>query len=245
MSNFWKIMSSNRAPDVFFAGAGRSVPLDVVRSARARRMSLRLAKGGGAVRLTLPPRAPLAPALRWVEEKRGWVEKQLARIPAPQPIVPGMVLPFRGETLQLDWEAGRSRVLRREGDRLMAGGPPDMLAGRVMRWLKAQALAELQAQSQRFAARAGVSVARVGVGDPASRWGSCSSSGTIRYSWRLILAPPFVLEATAAHEVAHRVHMNHSRAFHDLVAQLLEEDPRPARRWLATHGPALHRLVAV
>jgi predicted metal-dependent hydrolase len=82
----------------------------------------------------------------------------------------------------------------------------------------------------------------VGVGDTLSRWGSCSSSGAIRYSWRLILAPPEVRRATAAHEVAHRVHMNHSPAFHGLVAELFGADPKPQRDWLRREGAGLHRL---
>ena len=85
-------------------------------------------------------------------------------------------------------------------------------------------------------------VERVGVGDPLSRWGSCSSSGAIRYSWRLILAPDFVRRATVAHEVAHRVHMNHGPAFHALVETLFEADPKPARLWLRREGARLHRF---
>jgi predicted metal-dependent hydrolase len=83
---------------------------------------------------------------------------------------------------------------------------------------------------------------RVGIGDPVSRWGSCSGSGTIRYSWRLILAPDFVRRATVAHEVAHLVHLDHGPDFHALVTRLLAEDPRPARTWLRRHGAALHRV---
>ncbi|WP_294296983.1 M48 family metallopeptidase, partial [uncultured Sphingomonas sp.] len=88
--------------------------------------------------------------------------------------------------------------------------------------------------------KAGVTVSAVGVGDTRSRWGSCASTGAIRYSWRLILAPPAVRRATVAHEVAHRVHMNHSPAFHALVADLYGRDPTPERRWLKTNGAALH-----
>jgi len=80
----------------------------------------------------------------------------------------------------------------------------------------------------------------VTIGDPKGRWGSCASSGAIRYSWRLILAPGWVRRATVAHEVAHRVHMNHAPVFHALVAELLEDHPTPARAWLRTHGAALH-----
>jgi len=87
-----------------------------------------------------------------------------------------------------------------------------------------------------------VKVSKVGVGDPVSRWGSCSASGTIRYSWRLVLAPDFVRRATVAHEVAHRVHLNHGRDFHALVATLLGADPAPARAWLRREGAGLHRF---
>jgi predicted metal-dependent hydrolase len=100
----------------------------------------------------------------------------------------------------------------------------------------------LEVETREFAELAGVSVPRVGVGDPLSRWGSCSASGTIRYSWRLILAPDWVRRATVAHEVAHRVHLNHGRAFHALVAKLLGTDPGPARQWLRRNGGSLHRF---
>jgi predicted metal-dependent hydrolase len=90
------------------------------------------------------------------------------------------------------------------------------------------------------AGRANVAVTAVQVGDPRSRWGSCSYSGTIRYSWRLILAPDFVMRATVAHEVAHRVHMDHSPAFHAKVAEIYGADPKPARLWLRANGAKLH-----
>lgn len=111
-----------------------------------------------------------------------------------------------------------------------------------MRWLKAHARDLLGRETAEFAAKAGVAVARVGIGDPVSRWGSCSAGGAIRYSWRLILAPDFVRRATVAHEVAHRVHLNHGPAFHALVEELLGADPRPARAWLKREGAALHRI---
>jgi hypothetical protein len=112
----------------------------------------------------------------------------------------------------------------------------------VLRWLQAEARVLLAAETHEFALPAGVAAVRVGVGDPVSRWGSCSSSGTIRYSWRLILAPDFVRRATVAHEVAHLVHLNHGPDFHLLVARVLGEDPRPARAWLRRHGAALHMI---
>jgi predicted metal-dependent hydrolase len=130
-----------------------------------------------------------------------------------------------------------------EGDRVEVGGPVESLETRLLRWLKEEARTLLSSETIEFASLAGVPVGRVGIGDPVSRWGSCSASGDIRYSWRLILAPDFVRRATVAHEVAHRTHMNHSSAFHAHVAELLGKDPAPARDWLRRNGPALHRIA--
>jgi hypothetical protein len=142
----------------------------------------------------------------------------------------------------IDWSAERPRTVKRVGDTLVAGGDAEGLEKRLLRWLSRHALDVLSAETQEFAAKAGVTVTRVGVGDPLSRWGSCSASGAIRYSWRLILAPEFVRRATVAHEVAHRIHMHHGPEFHVLVEELLGADPKPARLWLRQRGALLHRL---
>ena len=123
---------------------------------------------------------------------------------------------------------------------LACGGPVDQFPVRIERWLKREALRTLTEDTAHYAAKAGVAVTNVAIGDPKARWGSCSGTGTIRYSWRLLLAPGFVRRATVAHEVAHRVHMHHGPAFHALVADLFEGDPDDARRWLRAEGAALH-----
>lgn len=110
----------------------------------------------------------------------------------------------------------------------------------MLRFLRSYALDVLNKDTRDLANAHDITVSKVGVGDPKGRWGSCALSGDIRYSWRLILAPDEVRRATVAHEVAHRVHMNHSRAFHDVVAKLNGGHPSAARRWLRTHGTALH-----
>jgi predicted metal-dependent hydrolase len=144
--------------------------------------------------------------------------------------------------LTIVWEDGRRRTVLREGNTLSLSGPTETVARRVEAWIKRIALDCLTQETAEFAAKAGVTVTRVTIGDPTGRWGSCASSGAIRYSWRLILAPGWVRRATVAHEVAHRVHMNHAPVFHALVADLLGADPMPARAWLRTHGAALHWL---
>ncbi|WP_242097503.1 MULTISPECIES: SprT family zinc-dependent metalloprotease [unclassified Sphingomonas] len=214
--------------------------LEVVRHARARRTRLSIDPASGRVRLTLPPRAALKPALAWAEGKVEWVAEQRARLPPAQPIVPGMTMTVADAPIRLDWQDGARRTLLRDGDRLCAQGPVETLPRRVHAWLARIALDLLTRETAEYAAKAGVTVAKVAVGDARGRWGSCASSGTIRYSWRLILAPGWVRRATVAHEVAHRVHMNHGAAFHALVADLYGEDPTPARAWLRAHGAALH-----
>jgi predicted metal-dependent hydrolase len=128
-----------------------------------------------------------------------------------------------------------------QGDRLTLGGAAESVGARVQRWLIARARAVLETESQELARDHGLIVASVGVGDTRSRWGSCASSGAIRYSWRLILCPPEVRRATVAHELAHLLHMDHSPAFHAAHKRIYGADPRPAREWLRVHGAGLHR----
>lgn len=194
----------------------------------------------GAVTLSLPWRASLRPALEWAAGQRPWVEAALAQIPRPRPIRPGATVPFEGEALLIDWRAGASRTILRQPDRIIFGGPEEAVPSRILNWLKREARTTLECETREIAEIAGVSVGRIGLGDPRARWGSCASNGDIRYSWRLIMAPVFVRRSTVAHEVAHRVHMDHSPAFHALAARLYGGDPAPARTWLRAHGSALH-----
>lgn len=214
--------------------------VDVVRNAQARRMKLAFDPVSGRVRLVLPRRASLRAGLAWVAEHGAWIAAQRAKLPQPRPFVPGATIPFAGDTVTLVWQADAPRTPRVAGDEMIAGGPRDGFEARIARWLRREAARLLSLETAEYAAKAGVTVSAVGVGDTTSRWGSCSSSGGIRYSWRLILAPAWVRRATVAHEVAHRVHMNHSPAFHAVVAAIYEGDPTPARRWLRANGAGLH-----
>lgn len=207
-------------------------------------MRLRVDRRTGEVVLTIPKRASRRRALAWAEGHRAWIEVRLAEVAPATPLVAGASVPLYDRPHLIDWSPERPRTPKREEGRLVVGGPIEGIEARVLRWLRRHALDILAAETAEIAARAGVKVTRVGVGDPLSRWGSCSSSGGIRYSWRLILAPDWVRRATVAHEVAHRIHMNHGPEFHRLVEQLLGADPKPARLWLRRHGPLLHRLGA-
>ena len=190
----------------------------------------------------MPRRVSRRRALAWAGEHRQWIEQALADIPPPRAFAPGESVPVLGEAYVIDWDAARPRKIGLEEGRLVCGGPLDGLERRILRWLRAEALALLTRETHEYAAKAGARLERVGIGDQVSRWGSCSSKGAIRYSWRLILAPEFVRRATVAHEVAHLVHLNHGPAFHALVAELFGADPAPARAWLRREGAALHRI---
>jgi len=225
---------------VFEAG-GRSRPLIVKRMAQARRMRLSVDPRDGGVRLVMPLGGSIRAALKWVEGHRAWIEQALAALPDARPIGAGTVIEVDGEALTIEIGDG-GRGVKRIGNRLIVAPPGELLSGRIVRWLKKLALEKLDTETRRFGALAGVTIGTVAIGDPRARWGSCSSNGDIRYSWRLILAPPSVLEATVAHEVAHRLHMDHSAEFHAAQRRLLGRDPKVERAWLRSHGRELYWL---
>ena len=216
--------------------------VDIVRHPTARHIRLSLDPASGRAKLILPRRAALKPALAWAAGKAAWLAAQRESLPRAQPFAPGMTLTVADEALTIVWTAGSSRRVVCADGALRLSGPIETLPRRVDAWLRRTALDRLTSETAEFAALAGVTISKVAIGDARSRWGSCASSGVIRYSWRLILAPGWVLRATVAHEVAHRVHMNHGADFHALVADLLGTDPTPARHWLRTNGTALHWL---
>ena len=191
------------------------------------------------MRVSLPPRVGLAAAERFVAAHHGWIADRVARWPVAVPFAAGAVIPFDGGSLLLDWAADHPRGVKRDGDRLILGGPAATIAGRTRRWLRAAALADLAPATGTLAATLG-RTATVAIRDPASRWGSCAASGAINYSWRLILAPPLVRQSVVAHEVAHLIHANHGREFWALAAALTDGDLAAARAWLKANGAALH-----
>ena len=214
--------------------------LDVVRHPTARRVKLAFDPLSGRAKLVLPRRAALGPALAWARGKADWLEHQRAGLPPPQPFAAGTTLTVADRPLTIAWAPGSRRRVEIAGDTLSLSGPVETLPRRIEAWLRREALTLLAAETMEFATLAGVTVTKVAIGDARGRWGSCAGSGVIRYSWRLILAPGWVRRATVAHEVAHRVHMDHSPAFHACVARLLGADPASARAWLRRHGAGLH-----
>lgn len=216
--------------------------MTIRRSPTARTIRLRVDRRTGAVILTVPRRASERKALAWAAGHQDWIRAQLDKVVQSEPLTPGSDVPLYGRPHRIVWDPSWPRTVRIEDETLRVGGPADNVEARILRWLKRHAADLLSRETREYAEKAGVTVSRVGVGDPVSRWGSCSSTGAIRYSWRLILAPDWVRRATVAHEVAHRVHMNHGPRFHALVEQLFGADPKSARSWLRSDGPLLHRF---
>jgi predicted metal-dependent hydrolase len=219
--------------------AGRELPLVATRRRGARGVRLRADSAAGAVRISLPWRGGVPEALALLAGHQDWLAAQVAKWPSPVPFVPGAVIPFDGGELMLEWHIGHPRTPQRHGDSLRLGGPLELLHGRTLRWLKAEALADMAAGTRELAAAVDRPVTAIRLGDPRSRWGSCASGGRIAYSWRLILAPDFVRRNVVAHEVAHLVHANHGPDFHALLGAL-DGHAATSRRWLARHGAALH-----
>lgn len=223
---------------------GRLVPVVLQRHARARGYRLRIDRAGAA-RLTMPARGSERRALDWAKGQAAWIAEQLARVDTGACILAdGATFPLEGTPATIRWQAGTARTVRQDGDRLQVGGPAELAGERVLRWLKARSRATLIAETRGLAVRHGLQVGSVGIGDPVSRWGSCSASGAIRYSWRLILAPPDVRIATVAHELAHLKHLDHSPAFHAFHRAICPTDTVAARAWLRAHGAALHGVRA-
>ncbi len=212
------------------------VPLVLRRSARARRISLRVSGLDGRVTLTLPRWVPEAEAMAFARAREGWIRRHLSHCPvAIRPRIGGEI-PVEGAVRRIVAAPGRRVELRADEIRVPADAP----ARRLQAWLRELARDRLSEACRAYAQALGREHARITLRDPRSRWGSCSSDGALMFSWRLVLAPPRILRYVAAHEIAHLAEMNHSPAFWGHVEKLYGPYA-DARRWLRENGPELHR----
>lgn len=223
---------------------GEALAVMLKRHARARRMTLRQSRDGEHFILTVPRRHSRKAAEAFLNASAGWMEKTRARLPVIMPITDGGRLLLRGEHYTIA-ATGKLRgliALNRETRQIAVPGAPSHVKRRLTEWLKREAGKDLHEASRRYAAAMNVTVKRLGVRDQKSRWGSCSADGVLSYSWRLVMAPPLVLDYVAAHEVAHLREMNHGPRFWRLVLSHCT-GAREARTWLRQHGQSLHRMV--
>ena len=218
------------------------------RHRQARRYTLRIDAPSRQVVLTIPPRGSLREAREFAQKHGGWIAARLQRLPRATPFSDGSVVPFRGVPHQIAHRPGARRPVWLEaGDDgaclICVAGEPPHHNRRVGDFLKREAHRALDAASRRYAEELGVTFKRISVRDQSSRWGSCSNTGVLSFSWRLILAPTFVLEYLAAHEVAHLLELNHSPRFWRLLKKINPDCDR-AKAWLDLHGADLHRYGA-
>jgi len=217
-------------------------PIEIRPVRGARRLRLRYDEVRGILKLTCPMRTSRRSALSWALDQRDWIDAQIARARPAERFEPGAVIPIAGHETKLVWAEGEPRMPKLGLDELRCGGPRAGFERRIETFLKRLALDAMSREAAELAASAGVPVKGVSVGDAGSRWGSCSSDGRIRLSWRLILAPPEVRRHVVSHEVAHLVHLNHGPEFKALEARLFGPGLSEAKAALRRVGPRLRRL---
>jgi predicted metal-dependent hydrolase len=232
-----------QAIEVFCDGAVHLVRLR--RHRQARRYTLRVVAVTREAILTMPPRGSFREAREFAEKHGAWIAARLDRLPRAAPFEHGVEIPLRGMVHAIAHRrSARGTVWTetdREGRRLLCvAGHAAHVARRITDHLKREAKRDLEAAVARYTDRLDVKVRRISIRDQVSRWGSCSTSGALSFSWRLVLAPRFVLDYLAAHEVAHIVEMNHSTRFWRLLGRICPDMER-AKAWLDAHGTDLHR----
>lgn len=219
---------------------GQSVPVRFRVNARARRMILRVDARTGEAIVTLPSGADRDAAMAFVSERSFWIAERLIKSPSATPFEDGATIPVMGVDHVIQHQLEQRTPVLCEAGTLLVGGKPEHLSRRVKDWLKKKARQEIEGQVVDLASRLDKRHGRITIRDTRSRWGSCSSTGALNFSWRLILAPSWVLDYVVAHEVAHLAEQNHSPAFWAIV-EGLNGNAKAARDWLSRHGEGLHR----
>lgn len=221
----------------------RVLPLVIKRHASAKRICLRYNPTSHAISLTLPRRTRVADGLQFLMLKSQWLIDTLEEMPEKKQIKPGVVIPILGRRVRIRHDETLRGAFKLEDDILTVGGHREFFERRVTEALKKIAAKEIHRLTERYASRVGKRVNRITVRDTRSRWGSCSSTGNLSFSWRLVFAPREVLNYVVAHEVAHLRHMNHGTGFWNLVESICRGH-EPAKEWLRLHGKHLYRFNA-
>jgi predicted metal-dependent hydrolase len=225
--------------------AGRELPLRVVENARAKRLTLRIDAGGRGLRITVPPGLAGREVDRFLERHHDWLEEKLGKLPDRPQLRPGVKLPLRGVPHLIVHEpAARGSVEVAVVDgapALIVHGDRAHLPRRIADFLKREARRDIEPLVAKHAAAAGRKAKAIRYKDTTSRWGSCSSDGNLSFSWRIMMAPPAVIDYLVAHEVAHLKEMNHGPKFWKLCRTLCPRTDE-AKAWLKRNGSALHAI---
>ena len=221
---------------------GRMLEVRLRFNSRARRMIVKVNPATGEVSVTAPSRRGLAHALDFARGQHDWIAGQIAKVPGPVFLAAGAHVPFQGVPHEIRAAAkGPAPVWAADGV-IWVRGREAHAARRVLDFLKKEARKALEARVLEQAPRLNAKPSRITVRDTASRWGSCSSGRSLSFSWRLIMAPAFVLDYVVAHEVAHLREMNHSPRFWTHVRSLVADIETP-QAWLKSHGRELQRYA--
>lgn len=221
---------------------GEAVPVRIRRTPQAKRISMRADAVKREIRITMPTYAPTTSAMEFIAAKHEWIAMRLQSAPAAVPMIHGAEIAVEGKSHLICWQENWPRRVKCDEGEIRLGGPENMVAPRILRWLKSHARTVFTRDITFYCNAAGEDIPRLLLGDPRSRWGSCSSRGTISLSWRLIMAPASVRRSVIAHEVAHIRHMDHSRDFYAWLDEIYEGDRKVADRWLKMHGTGLQRV---
>ncbi len=229
---------------VFITSEHDEIPVRIETRRGLRNITLRPKVNGGRceIHISKPWLTRDVTALQFLESKRRWVERIFAAAPKKAAVMPGMQLEWLGRAVTVLHDATlRANRYSGDGTKLYIGGASDMFERRLREVIKKEFLAEAK-RMIRTAPR-DLWPARVAVRDTTTRWGSCSSTGTISFSWRLAFAPTDVMRYVVMHELAHRRHMDHSPDFWATVSELYGFGVGRAKRWLAKNGAGLHQYL--
>jgi predicted metal-dependent hydrolase len=220
---------------------GKSALLAIQISARAQRISLRVVPGKGCFDLVVPQGVTLEKAIEFAQSKVNWLVHRCEATTKKQPFAKGVLIQFRGHGVIIETTQQALRRVELTQNKLIVWDIRSNIDELVSDWLKHQAKQRFLELAKEKAATIGKSFKNIKIRDTKTRWGSCSVRGNLNFSWRLIMAPDFVTDYIAAHEVAHLAHMNHSPDFWDTVAQL-SPNTKQAKDWLREYGASLHLL---
>lgn len=223
----------------------KALPLTIREHAKATRITLRIEPGGRALRLTVPTGLRSREVDAFLARHDGWLRTKLSKFSVETSLRPGTMIALRGvphRIVHTGTLRGLTEVGEEEGQPVIrVSGLEDHLGRRMEAFFKKEARYDLERLSAIYAGRIGKPVKSVSMKDTRSRWGSCSWDGNLSFSWRIVMAPPFVIDYLAAHEVAHLKEMNHGPKFWALCADLCPDMDR-ARQWLKAHGSQLHAI---
>jgi len=230
--------------NVFISSSGEHIPIVITTRRGARNITLRPKTAPThEISVSKPWISSNASVLKFIESKRRWIENIFAHAPQKQTVVPGGTIEIMGRVVELQHDA-----LRRTNQfivhddmhaTLVVGGDVEMFESRVRNFVKAEFIKTAR-EMVRSAPR-DLWPTRIVAHDTTSRWGSCSTTGTMSLSWRLAFAPINVMRYVVMHELAHRRHMDHSPAFWATVSELYGFGVERAKRWLNQHGAELHK----